>query len=500
MADRYPLIVDSITNTVKEIESGDNLDLDGSGVVGLTSVNVGDAEHYVTSSGVGTFSIEKKGVDHAPAISISGFGSVGVATDNSPYVLQIGSFKEYPVIGLNTHVIAELGGNPGDFAPDGRSYNADLDDMFKDVQGAVATGIATVIQPYHLDNNLDGAAHGTSGRDGTLRYWNILNGAGSPQHVAGGIVIVDVDKYEGEHRWRGGPQDGGWLKGLTNNSGLGTNFYTTPCGIASRGLFVGVGCSDPLVRLDVEGDIHVRNKCIIFGMPQRGVGSNGFEAIWMGDNNNPENPGAFHFVADGGLRQRGNAHLYGSGFVGNTSGSYKTPSTFPFGVGIGTTAIMTTAAGQQWFGGNTGYDSNYRAHINGYLRYTKRPSSTSVTTLGVDANGLVRTSSSSRKYKENIQSYGKGLEDVLRLNPVTFNYIHDDDEGEYNPTLGGLIAEDVHDAGLGEFVVYGNDGTEPESVNYGNMVALMANAIRELKEENDSLRSEITAIKEHLGL
>lgn len=498
MADRYPLIVDSITNTVKEIESGDNINLSGSGIVGLTSVNVGDAEHYVTSSGVGTFSIEKKGVDHAPAISISGFGSVGVATDNSPYVLQIGSFKEYPVIGLNTHVLAELAGDPGNFVPDGKSYNADLHDMFSDVQGAVATGIATVIQPYHLENNLDGAAHGYSGRDGTLRYWNILNGAGSPQHVTGGIVIVDVDKYEGEHRWRGGPKDGGWLKGLTNNSGFGTNYYTTPCGIASRGLFVGVGCSDPLVRLDVEGDIHVRNKCIIFGMPQRGGNSNGFESIWMGDNNNPENPGAFHFVTDGGLRQRGNAHLYGGAFIGGTSSGTKTPSTFPFGVGIGTTAITTNSSGSQWFGGTSNYNGSYRAHINGYLRYTGRPSSTSVTTLGVDANGLVRTSSSSRKYKENIQSYGKGLEDVLRLNPVTFNYIND--EEEYNPTLGGLIAEDVHDAGLGEFVVYGNDGTEPESVNYGNMVALMANAIRELKEENDSLRSEITAIKEHLGL
>ena len=499
MADRYPLIVDDSTGTIKELESGDNLDLTSAGVVGLTSVNVGDAEHYVTSSGVGTFSIEKKGVDHAPAISISGFGSVGVATDNSPYVLQIGSFKEYPVIGLNTHVIAELNGDSG-FIPDGSSYNQYLHSMFTNVQHAVNIGIATVLQPNNLDSNLDGAAHGYTGRDGTLRYWNILNGAGSPQHVGGGIVIVDVDKYQGEHRWRGGPQDGGWLKGLTNNSGLGTNFYTTPCGIASRGLFVGVGCSDPLVRLDVEGDIHVRNKCIIFGMPQRGGNSNGFEAMWMGDNNNPENPGAYHFVCDGGLRQRGNAHLYGSAFVGNTSASFKTPSTFVYGIGIGTTAIQTSSGGNQWFGGTSNYNGSYKAHINGYIRYTGRPSAASVTTLGVDSQGLIRTSSSSRKYKENIQSYGKGLEDVLKLNPVTFNYIHNDDEEEYNPTLGGLIAEEVHDAGLGEFVVYGNDGTEPESVNYGNMVALMANAIRELKEENDSLRSEITAIKAHLGL
>jgi len=40
MADRYPLIVDSSTNTVKEIASGDNLDLEGSGIVDAANVKV----------------------------------------------------------------------------------------------------------------------------------------------------------------------------------------------------------------------------------------------------------------------------------------------------------------------------------------------------------------------------------------------------------------------------------------------------------------------------
>lgn len=501
MADRYPLIVDSSTSTVKELESGDNLDLTDAGIVGLSSVNVGDAEHYVTSTGVGTFSIERKSVDHAPAISISGLGSIGINTV-SPHYLQIGSFKEYSIIGLNTHVIADLGGTPGGFVPDGRSYNKELADLFSNVQYAVDSGIATALTADHLNNNLDGVSHGFTGDDGILRYWDVLNGAGSPQFTAGGIMLVDVDKYDGSDRWIGGPQDGGWLKDLTNNTGLGTMFNPTPCGIASRGIFVGLGCSDPLVRLDVEGDIHVRNKTIIFGMPQRGNNNQGYELIWMGDNNNPENPGAFHFVTDGGLRQRGNAHLYAGSFTGTTVASQRQPSTFPFGVGIGTTAIATPATPTaEWIGGSSGYNALYRLHCNGYARFTSLPSAAAATALVIDDNGLIRPSSSSRKYKENIQSYEKGLEDVLKLNPVTFNYIADEELGEeYIPTIAGLIAEDVHDAGLGEFVIYGSQGTDPESINYGNMMALMTNAMKELKAENDSLKSELAAIKAHLGL
>lgn len=43
MADRYPLIVDSSTSTVKEIVSGDNLNLDSSKIVNVAGVGIGTA-------------------------------------------------------------------------------------------------------------------------------------------------------------------------------------------------------------------------------------------------------------------------------------------------------------------------------------------------------------------------------------------------------------------------------------------------------------------------
>ena len=40
MADRFPLIVDSTTQTIKELPSGDNLDLTGSSIVNASSIDV----------------------------------------------------------------------------------------------------------------------------------------------------------------------------------------------------------------------------------------------------------------------------------------------------------------------------------------------------------------------------------------------------------------------------------------------------------------------------
>ena len=53
-----------------------------------------------------------------------------------------------------------------------------------------------------------------------------------------------------------------------------------------------------------------------------------------------------------------------------------------------------------------------------------------------------------------------------------------------------LIAEEVDEAGLGEYVVREEDGA-PKAINYGHMMALMTNAIKELKAENDALKQDL---------
>jgi len=130
-----------------------------------------------------------------------------------------------------------------------------------------------------------------------------------------------------------------------------------------------------------------------------------------------------------------------------------------------------------------------RFHVNGTIRYTNRPAAGTITTLGFDANGDLKASSSSRKYKHDIKPYENGLETVMQLKPVSFVY-----NGENDPNIG-FIAEDVNDLGLSEVVIYDEKG-DPEGVQYANMVSLLTKAIQDLKKELDEVKSELKAIKD----
>jgi len=94
--------------------------------------------------------------------------------------------------------------------------------------------------------------------------------------------------------------------------------------------------------------------------------------------------------------------------------------------------------------------------------------------LYVNSSGLVYRSTSSQRYKTDIQNASYGLNDVLALRPVTYKHINDGDK-----IHGGLIAEEVDLAGLTQFVNYDKDG-QPDSLAYGNMVSLLVKAVQEL--------------------
>lgn len=131
-------------------------------------------------------------------------------------------------------------------------------------------------------------------------------------------------------------------------------------------------------------------------------------------------------------------------------------------------------------------------HTHGAIRYTNRPTAGTVTTIGVDANNIITTSSSSIRYKENVQPYTKSLADVQRLNPVTYNY-----KGE-NIINAGLIAETLHDDGFEEFVIKNAEG-EPESIPYGNMVTILINAVKELHSSNQQLFEKLAALESKIN-
>ncbi len=137
-------------------------------------------------------------------------------------------------------------------------------------------------------------------------------------------------------------------------------------------------------------------------------------------------------------------------------------------------------------GGNIGIGTDSPArvlHCNGGMRYTNRLAAAVVTNIGVDANGDVREATSSLRYKHNIVPYTKGLAEVLALQPKQFSY-----NGEELPNAG-FIAEDIEQLNLQEYVIRDADGLA-HAIPYGNMVALLTNAIKELSARLSALEGQ----------
>jgi hypothetical protein len=107
--------------------------------------------------------------------------------------------------------------------------------------------------------------------------------------------------------------------------------------------------------------------------------------------------------------------------------------------------------------------------------------------LGSD--GFLRRSTSSLKYKTDIQDADHGLTELLKLRSVTYKGNNDG-----NIIFGGLIAEEVDAAGLVEFVQYADDGS-PDALAYGNMVALCIKAIQEQQAMIEELKAKVAALE-----
>jgi hypothetical protein len=121
---------------------------------------------------------------------------------------------------------------------------------------------------------------------------------------------------------------------------------------------------------------------------------------------------------------------------------------------------------------------------------TRSNTTSSSANMYMDAlNGEIKRSTSSRRYKTNITNYTKGLDEVLQLQPKTYNDINGDSK-----EFAGLIAEDVHDLGLNEYVYY-NEDNEPDALGYSHMIALLTNAIKELAEKNQNLEARIVELE-----
>ena len=154
---------------------------------------------------------------------------------------------------------------------------------------------------------------------------------------------------------------------------------------------------------------------------------------------------------------------------GNTSATYAT--------------VLSNSSGAiMWYVQDNGFFSTGTAAGSPYNNTTG-----SAANVYIDSNGILGRSTSSLKYKKDIEDAVHGLSDLLKLRPVTFKSNADGDK-----IFGGFIAEEVDEIGLTEFVQYDSED-KPDALYYANMVSLCVKAIQELSAQVEELKGKIAA-------
>jgi hypothetical protein len=287
-----------------------------------------------------------------------------------------------------------------------------------------------------------------------------------------------------------------WAVAASGTAGNAITFTQAMTLDASGNL--GIGTSSPGAKLTVNGQItrHVmsaNNGTSGFELSDAATGGNSIGAITRRDNG--VSIGSYDYV---------------SFFTGSTSG-----------IGSGTERARITGGGDLLVG-DTANSAGARLYVkgsgatSGSVAMVVRNSTPSdllyirndgLISLGLAANspynyttgsaanaflnssGELQRSTSSLRYKTNVQEATHGLAEVLALRAVTYKGINDGDK-----VFGGLIAEEVHDSGLTEFVAYDEEG-RPDALHYGNMVSVLVKAIQEQQAIIEQLKADVAALK-----
>jgi hypothetical protein len=195
-------------------------------------------------------------------------------------------------------------------------------------------------------------------------------------------------------------------------------------------------------------------------------------------------------VLDAAVSIEGNgSDFYAINFTGPTSTGFGALAAFSPGTdylqwqyrtfGVTTNIIRFTASGSVVFSGQ----------IYNTAAYNQTTSFSA--NMYVNSSGRFFRSTSSQRYKNTIQDATHGLTELLTLRPVTYK---GNDDGDL--VFGGLIAEEVHDAGLTEFVQYDEDD-QPDALAYGNMVSLCIKAIQQQQATITALTARIETLEQN---
>tara|TARA_A200000113_G_scaffold63216_1_gene54358 strand:+ start:61 stop:525 length:465 start_codon:yes stop_codon:yes gene_type:complete len=143
---------------------------------------------------------------------------------------------------------------------------------------------------------------------------------------------------------------------------------------------------------------------------------------------------------------------------------------------------------------NIGVNSLSRLDIDVQTNWDSTANVMKIRENNVNVNGEVTASSfnatSDIRLKKNIFNLSNVLENICKLQGVEF--VRADDETEKKQV--GFIAQDVEEI-FPQLVRTENTEEQYKSISYANTCALLVEAIKELRQEVNELRSQIETLK-----
>ena len=192
-------------------------------------------------------------------------------------------------------------------------------------------------------------------------------------------------------------------------------------------------------------------------------------------------------------------------FMGSVATENWTGTAHGSALGFGTTAIGTVSPQINMAilsNGNVGLSTPTDVHgvptatdrlqVFGDLRVGT--SGTNGCVKSFDGTGITGTCASDLRFKKDIAPFAQALDALTALQPVHYSWRTTEFPDRHFGTsrASGLIAQDVEKV-LPELVASDNDGYK--AVDYGKLPLLTIQAVKELKTENDALKSRVAELE-----